>query len=215
MISGSATRGYVAGLTAGTSYTFTVYATNAAGNGPPSSPSNAVTPIDCQAEGVEFSSNCPNGQICSANLCETPSYTVSSATTSACGQDNAVTDGVTGLVWERNGTCGTFTWDSTGQSTSSAQYYCAHLNLGGYAVGSWRLPTLDELFTLVQLGTHPPIDPTAFPYPADVAEAAYWTSVQSGSYVLGVWFGPSGTYVMEGSQTMILPSSPSNVRCVQ
>ena len=34
----------VTGLSIGTSYTFTVYATNPAGNGPPSDPSNAVTP---------------------------------------------------------------------------------------------------------------------------------------------------------------------------
>ncbi len=35
----------VPGLTNGTSYTFTVYATNAIGNGPPSAASNAVTPV--------------------------------------------------------------------------------------------------------------------------------------------------------------------------
>lgn len=34
----------VTGLTLGTTYTFTVYATNGAGNGPPSAPSNPVTP---------------------------------------------------------------------------------------------------------------------------------------------------------------------------
>jgi hypothetical protein len=40
----SATDVQVTGLTYGTSYTFTVYATNAVGNGPASAPSNAVTP---------------------------------------------------------------------------------------------------------------------------------------------------------------------------
>ena len=34
----------VTGLTNGTSYTFTVHATNAIGNGPESAPSNSVTP---------------------------------------------------------------------------------------------------------------------------------------------------------------------------
>ena len=35
----------VSGLTAGTAYTFTVYATNAAGNSPASASSNSVTPL--------------------------------------------------------------------------------------------------------------------------------------------------------------------------
>ena len=35
----------ISGLTNGTAYTFTVHATNAAGNGPESSPSNSVTPF--------------------------------------------------------------------------------------------------------------------------------------------------------------------------
>ena len=39
-----ATSTVVSGLTNGTTYTFTVHATNAAGNGPDSAPSNAVTP---------------------------------------------------------------------------------------------------------------------------------------------------------------------------
>src|SRR5205085_2021385 len=39
---GSSTSATVTGLSNGTSYTFTVYATNGAGNGPPSSPSSSV-----------------------------------------------------------------------------------------------------------------------------------------------------------------------------
>ena len=43
-VGAGATSGTVTGLTAGTSYTFTVHATNSSGNGPESSPSNAVVP---------------------------------------------------------------------------------------------------------------------------------------------------------------------------
>jgi hypothetical protein len=42
----------IGGLTSGTSYTFTVRATNAAGPGPESSPSNAVTPSDAATPGA-------------------------------------------------------------------------------------------------------------------------------------------------------------------
>ena len=44
LAAGSATGVNVTGLTDGTTYTFTVFATNSAGNGPPSAPSNEVTP---------------------------------------------------------------------------------------------------------------------------------------------------------------------------
>ncbi|GAA3200069.1 fibronectin type III domain-containing protein [Actinocorallia longicatena] len=47
--SGTATTRTVTGLTAGTSYTFTVAAQNAAGTGPPSAPSAAVVPNDSPA----------------------------------------------------------------------------------------------------------------------------------------------------------------------
>ena len=43
-VGGGSTSAVVTGLTNGTSYTFTVHATNAVGNSAPSSPSNAVTP---------------------------------------------------------------------------------------------------------------------------------------------------------------------------
>jgi hypothetical protein len=43
---GTASPIVVTGLTNGTSYTFTVHATNAAGDGPESVASNAVTPSD-------------------------------------------------------------------------------------------------------------------------------------------------------------------------
>jgi hypothetical protein len=45
VIDGSATQATIAGLTNGTSYTFTVSATNSVGTGAPSAASNAITPV--------------------------------------------------------------------------------------------------------------------------------------------------------------------------
>jgi hypothetical protein len=206
-LSGGTTHsGYVSGLTGGTSYTFTVFATNAGGNGPPSDPSNAVIPFDCEAEGAEFSSNCANGKICtlptSPQVCVSPSYSAS---------NGVVTDQVTGLLWQQNAPTIRYTWDPTVQSTTSAQYYCANLNLGGYSTG-WRLPTLDELFSIVVLGSIPTINQTEFPgtEPND-----YWTSTPDVSqYIWGVYFGPSGTYQQAGSEDPLNQGGAQYVRCV-
>jgi hypothetical protein len=92
-----------------------------------------------------------------------------------------VTDTITGLVWQRDGSgtrsgCSrgaggvdsgnlTCTWDE-------AQAYCASLALGG--TSGWRLPAVMELSTIVDLTkTNATIDPVAFPStPADL----FWGS---------------------------------------
>ncbi len=94
-----------------------------------------------------------------------------------------VTDTITGLVWQRDGSgtrpgCSgdadraysanlnlTCTW-------SEAQDYCASLTLGGSL--SWRLPAVMELSTIMDLTkTNPTIDQTAFP---NTPSFAFWTS---------------------------------------
>jgi hypothetical protein len=84
-----------------------------------------------------------------------------------------VTDTITGLVWQRDGSgtrehCGnvtTCTWDR-------AQAYCDALVL--ISASDWRLPTRMELLTIVDFTlTSPSIDPTAFP---DTAAERFWTS---------------------------------------
>jgi hypothetical protein len=140
---------------------------------------------------------CPNGTICNAfSTCATPQYTVSNDT---------VTDDVTGLVWQRDVAPGgsVYTFDATGTSTTSAQYYCANLNLGGYQVGTWQVPSLNQLFTIVLAGgpaNQPTIDQTAFlgtPYGASFrtsteyqdASSAWTLTFQNGhaSYGLGTF----------------------------
>ena len=54
--------------------------------------------------------------------------------------DQTVRDNFTGLIWQKAGTSTTTSW-------YNALGYCAQLNLGGYPVGSWRLPSDIELMT--------------------------------------------------------------------
>jgi hypothetical protein len=99
----------------------------------------------------------------------------------------AVTDTITGLVWQRDGSgtrAGCITDSSNLTCTwSEAQAYCASLALGG--VSGWRLPAVKELFTIVQFGAAgPAIDDTAFPNtPAD----CFWTSSPDTSTPGNVW----------------------------
>lgn len=105
---------------------------------------------------------------------------------------DTVTDGVTGLMWQRKAPEDMFRW-------TKAQSYCEELSLGGHS--DWRLPSRLELVTLVeyervasatdpesvpanlrgQLGTAAAaaIDTAAFP---DTSPAEFWsTSHFSGS----------------------------------
>src|SRR5207302_1385275 len=109
----------VSGLTNGTSYTFAVTATNSAGPGPASSPSNAVTPTTAPGAPLNVTASGSNAQ---ASVSWTPpssnggraipSYTATSSpggfTSTAAGSATSAT--VTGLT---NGTAYTFTVSAT------------------------------------------------------------------------------------------------------
>lgn len=115
---------------------------------------------------------------------------------------DAVSDEVTGLTWPRvappagdlDAGIGLYTWDATGQSICTAQYYCANLNLDGFAT-RWRIPTLPELFSLVETGAVPTINQTEFP---DTAPGDSWTSTPDSptACVWAVHFGESGGSIM-------------------
>ncbi|MHB1775904.1 MAG: fibronectin type III domain-containing protein [Acidimicrobiales bacterium] len=119
--SGSATSATVTGLTNGTSYTFTVTATNAVGTGPASAASNAVTPAPPTAPGAPTIGTATAGDGQATVTWTAPSsdggspitgYTVTSSpgsiTASASGSATSAT--VTGLT---NGTSYTFTVTAT------------------------------------------------------------------------------------------------------
>jgi hypothetical protein len=130
--SGSATSASVTGLTIGSSYTFTVQATNAIGNGPASSQSPAVVPLPPPSP-----PSSPTGVVATAGVGQVTvswtaptggsaptSYTVTpyvggtaQASLQVNGNPPAVTDTITTLT---NGTTYTFTVTATNSAGSSA-----------------------------------------------------------------------------------------------
>jgi hypothetical protein len=110
-----------------------------------------------------------------------------------------VLDDKTGLAWQRVVPAGTYTW-------SQAQAYCAALSLNG---NSWRLPSVKELMTIVDVSVAPSsgaptIDSSAFPgTPAtsmggSTNPAAFWSS--------SLW---AGTYFDAGSPLACTPNTPT------
>jgi hypothetical protein len=78
-----------------------------------------------------------------------------------------ISDPATGLMWQKASAPGTHTWDE-------ALSYCANLSLGGFS--DWRLPTLAELYALVEKSIPPPgpmINTVYFPA---TGSSTYWTS---------------------------------------
>ena len=121
-----------------------------------------------------------------------------------------VTDTITGLVWQRDGS-GTRTGCSGSDKLTctweEARAYCASLTLGG--VSGWRLPARMELLTIVDFTTtDPPIDPTAFPNtPAD----HFWTSSAYAGSASDAW----GIFFAEGQLVVYDRSNTYYVRCVR
>ena len=99
--------------------------------------------------------------------------------------DGTVTDTRTGLMWEKINNKNTYTW-------KQAKEYCDTLTLGGY--GDWRLPTRNELHTIVNYerlnpaisaGLFPRIRPGSFP---GTAPNNYWTSTTSATSDESAWY---------------------------
>ena len=103
-----------------------------------------------------------------------------------------VTDTITGLVWQRDGSgaragC---SGDASGSPTatsnltftciwSEAQAYCASLTIGG--ISTWRLPAVKELATIRDpIETNPSIDQTTFP---NTPSFGFWTSTVTASFL--------------------------------
>ena len=99
--------------------------------------------------------------------------------------ETAVLDKETGLVWEKSP-------DTTLRIWSDAVYYAYNKNVGGR--GGWRLPTVEELRSLVDPTQSNPALPSGHPF-INVQSDYYWSSTTSVSTTSSAWdvsFGNGG-----------------------
>jgi len=121
-----------------------------------------------------------------------------------------VTDTITGLVWQRDGSELRAGCRGSGKLTctwAEAKAYCASLALGG--LSGWRLPAKMELSTIVDFTrTNPAVDPTVFP---NTPSTLFWSSTPvagSSRYAWLVHFGGGG-------EDVNLMENDYRVRCVR
>jgi hypothetical protein len=111
-----------------------------------------------------------------------------------------VRDTGTGLVWQRGVSADTLDF----QSATDA---CAALDLGGS--DGWRLPSLQELATLVdETRAHPAIDPEAFP---DTPAEPFWSGSLFAGSQTRAWY----VHFDEGSALYEGIAALHRVRCVR
>jgi len=116
---------------------------------------------------------------------------------------NTIEDYETGLEWQDNYDAKTIKRDWQG-----AKDYCQGLTLGGSS--DWRLPTIKELQSIVNIKRHDPAIKKSFKY-VSVSSKDYWSSsedVSGAKYAWEVNFYDGSTY--NGSK-----SNEYFVRCVR
>ena len=119
----------------------------------------------------------------------------------ACLEANTVKDNDTGLIWQDNHDAKTIKRDWQG-----AKEYCQELTLAGY--DDWRLPTIKELQSIVDIKRYKPAIKKTFKY---VASMYYWSSSKDVSDVKFAW----GVYFGDGNTNGNTRSSECFVRCVR
>jgi Protein of unknown function (DUF1566) len=96
-------------------------------------------------------------------------------------RDGTVTDRLTGLIWLRSAGClGSYDWKS---AFSAARQFRERACAGagdssladGSVAGDWRLPTMDELCTLIDYGNRDPALPDGHPF-LHIPSGFVWTS---------------------------------------
>lgn len=115
--------------------------------------------------------------------------------------DGTVYDTQTRLTWQQAIPSSRYSW-------ADAEAYCAELALGGNAGDTWRLPSINELQTLVDDTTNPAIDLRAFP---KTPSEYFWASSAVIDDASRAWT----TFFTNGSTYSFAITATKNVRCVR
>jgi hypothetical protein len=114
--------------------------------------------------------------------------------------DGTVTDKLTGLTWLRSAGClGSYDWQSALSAVRQfRQGACERAGdwslADGSGAGDWRLPTMDELCTLIDYGNRDPALPDGHPF-LHIPSGFFWTSTTLDTYDKLVWV----VYLQNGS----------------
>ncbi len=126
-----------------------------------------------------FSYQTYNSQVCSQALAALPSWDQKLPVDERfvlVFDEEAVLDRETGLVWERVTRDHELQWDQ-------AQYYCYQLKIADRK--GWRLPTIDELATLIDSSQFAPALPDGHPF--TIPSGYYWSSTSHASFTDSAW----------------------------
>lgn len=119
--------------------------------------------------------------------------------------NEAVLDKETGLVWAKSP-------DPTKSYWQPAANYCVTANIGGR--NGWRLPTIEELTSLVDSTQASPALPSGHPF-LNLQAHSFWSSTLYGTYsawYVDIWLGTVSYAVLSGGSGGSITSAAWPVR---
>ena len=123
--------------------------------------------------------------------------------------DGTVTDLNTGLIWMKNAdTFGEVTWDQARILAAKLESGC-HCLSDKSTRGQWRLPTIRELFSMMDYGQAAPIVPRDYPDRNTVKPAIYWSSTtliadESQAWMMTLGIGPT-VFILKNTTNRMWP----------